>query len=115
MGRRLSIIKRYSNLLTALSTRQVLQAIVLSHLDYCSVVWSGATKRDLGKLAQNSAAWLALGCSQRSNMNNMHVNLSWLKVEERLTPSLLVFVRGIDMLKALCCLFNFFGVGGSIE
>jgi hypothetical protein len=36
----------------------------------------------------------------------MHVNLSWLKVEERLTSSLLVFVRGIDMLNAPSCLFE---------
>ena len=29
------------------STRQVLQALVLPHFDYCSVVWSGATKREI--------------------------------------------------------------------
>jgi hypothetical protein len=65
-------------------------------------------KKDLGKLqlAQNRAAWLALGCTQRANINNMRANLSWLKVEERLTSSLLVFVRGIDMLKAPSCLFK---------
>jgi hypothetical protein len=45
MGRSLSIIKQCSAFLT---TRQVLQALVLSHLDYCPVVWSGASKRDLG-------------------------------------------------------------------
>jgi hypothetical protein len=28
------------------------------------------------------------GCTQRANINNMHVNLSWLKVEERLISSL---------------------------
>ena len=39
MGKSLSIIKRCSDFLTTLSTRQVLQALVLSHLDYCSVVW----------------------------------------------------------------------------
>ena len=73
--------------LTILSTRQVLQTLVLSHLDNCSVLWSGDTKRDLGKLqlAKNRAARLALGCTQKANINNMHVNLSWLKVEERLT------------------------------
>jgi hypothetical protein len=49
MGRSLSITKRYSAFLTTLSTRQVLQGLFLSHLDYCAVVWSGATKRDLGK------------------------------------------------------------------
>ena len=37
-------------------------------------------------------------------MNNMHLNLSWLKVEERLTSSLLVFVRSVDMLNAPRCL-----------
>ena len=74
MGRRLSIIKRCSAFLTTLSTRQVLQALVLSHLDYCSVVWSGTTKKDLGKLqlAQNRAARLSLGCTQRAIMNNIH-------------------------------------------
>ena len=34
------------------------------------------------------------------------VNLAWLKAEERLTASLLVFVRGIDVLKVLNCLFK---------
>ena len=80
----------------------------MSHLDYCSVVWSGATKRDLGKLqlAQNRAAQLALKSTRRANINDMHVNLSWLKVEERLTYSLLVFVRGVDKLKVSNCLFK---------
>jgi hypothetical protein len=46
MGRSLSIMKQCSAFLTTLSTRQVLQALVLSHLDYCSVVWSDSTKKD---------------------------------------------------------------------
>ena len=54
MGRSLSIIKRCSAFLTTLSTRQVLQALVLSHLDYCSVVWSGATKKRFRKIAISS-------------------------------------------------------------
>jgi hypothetical protein len=71
-------------------------------------MWSGATKRDFGKLqlVQNKAVRLALKCTQRANINNMHVNLSWLKVEERLTSLLLVFVRSVDMLKAPWCLFK---------
>ena len=55
-------------------------------------------------MAQNRAARLALECTQSANINDIHVNLSWLKVEERLTSSLLVFVRG--MLNAPCCLFE---------
>jgi hypothetical protein len=56
MGGSLSIIKCYSAFLTTLSTRQVLQALVVSHLDYCLVVCSGATKRDLG-----NCSWLRTG------------------------------------------------------
>ena len=37
-------------------------------------------------------------CTQGANINDMHVNLSWLKVDERLTSSLLGFVRGVDKL-----------------
>jgi hypothetical protein len=33
------------------------------------------------QLVQNRAARLALGCTQRANINNMHVNLSWLRVD----------------------------------
>jgi hypothetical protein len=71
-------------------------------------VWAGATKRDLGKLqmTQNRAARLALGRTQRANINSMHVGLSWLKVEERLTSSLLVFVRSVDMQYAPRCQFK---------
>jgi hypothetical protein len=54
-------------------------------------VWSGATRRDLGKLqfAQNRAAWLAIKCTRRDNINDMHVKLSLLKVEE---------IQSVDML-----------------
>ena len=74
----------------------------MSLLDYCSVVYSVATKNNLAGpwMAQR----LALLCTQRANINNMHVNLSLLNVEKRLTSSLLVFMRGVDMLNALSCL-----------
>ena len=87
MGRSMSMIRQCSIFLTALSTMQDLQALDFSYLDYGSVVWSGGTKKDLGKLqlVQNRAARLAPRCTQRANINNMHVNLSWRKVEETLT------------------------------
>jgi hypothetical protein len=30
-------------------TKQVLQALVLSYLDYCPAIWSGAAKKDIKK------------------------------------------------------------------
>ena len=70
--------------LTPHSTKKVLQALALSYLDYCPVVWSSAARKDLVKLqlAQNRAAHLALHCNQRADINTMHASLSWLRVVE---------------------------------
>jgi hypothetical protein len=117
MGRSLSIIKPCFAFVTALSTRQVLRVLFLSPLDYCSVVWSGATKSDVGKLqlAQNRAARLALKSTRRAHINDMHVNLSWLKVEERFTSTLHVFVRGVDKLNVPSCLFKILAHSSNIH
>jgi hypothetical protein len=82
MGRSLSMIRRCSAFLISQWTRQVLQTLVLSHLDYCPVVWSGAAKKVIGQLqfVQNRAARIALRCTRRVNVSNMHFHLSWLKV-----------------------------------
>ena len=106
MGRGLAIIKRCSAFLTPHSRKQVLQALVLSNLDYCPVMWSSAAKKDLVKLqlAQDRAAHLAHHCNQRADISTMHSSLSWLRVEERLTVSLLIFIININVLKILNCL-----------
>ena len=81
-----------------LKTRKaVIQALVLSHLEYCPVIWSSATKIDLHKLqiAQNKAARLALQCSNRTHIAEMHSNLSWLTVENRLHSRTLTFFRNV--------------------
>jgi hypothetical protein len=95
MGRALSVIKRCSAFVTSHSKKQVLQALVLSYLDYCPVVWLSAARKDLVKLqlAQNRVARLALHCNQRADINTMHGSLSWLRVEERLTASFLLFYK----------------------
>ena len=83
MGRGLAVMKRCSAFLTPHSTKQVLQALVLSNLDYCPVMWSSAAGKDLVKLqlVQNRATRLALHCNQRADINTMHASLSWLRVE----------------------------------
>ena len=71
------------------------QALVLSHLEYCSVVWSSAAKREIKKLqlAQNRAARLVLNCSFKTNVAKMHHSLEWLTVDAKLTASLIKFSR----------------------
>ena len=47
MGRAVPVIRRYAYFLTDHSVRQVIQALVFTHFDYCLVVWSNVTKRGL--------------------------------------------------------------------
>ena len=88
------MIRRCAEFLTPTSAVQIIQALVISHLDYCPVVWSNAAKKDLHKIqiAQNK-------CNIRSNTLLIHQNLSWLLVEQRLTASLAVFFRNICFRK----------------
>ena len=68
-------------------------------------MWSSAAKKVIVKLrlAQNRAGRLALHCDQRADINTMHASLSWLRVEERLTASLLVYIRnnGLEIPNSL--------------
>ena len=84
MERGLAVIKTCSAFLTPHSKKQVLQALVLSNLDYCPIVWSSAARKDLFKLqlAQNRVVHSALNCNQRADINTMQDSLSWLRVEE---------------------------------
>ena len=107
MGRGLAIIKKMLCFLTPHSKKDVLQAQVLSNLDYCPVVWSSVARKDLVKLqlAQNRAACSVLHCNQKAEINTLHASLSWLRVEEKLTASLL-FIRNINVLKISNCLHS---------
>lgn len=75
--------------------RQIVQSLVLSHLDYCSMAWSSTVTGDLRKLlvVQNRVVQLVLGCSLRSNVSHMHACLSWLTVEKRLMCNTLVLFK----------------------
>ena len=58
MGRSMSIVKHRAAFLTTLSTRQVLQALVLSHLDYCCHVVRRHKKRTCNWLRTGQHSWL---------------------------------------------------------
>ena len=73
------------------------RSVVLSHVEYCPVVWSSAVRKHTLKsfglvlsentlklqVAPNRAARLALICSIRSNVMEMHKKLSRLTVEAK--------------------------------
>ena len=71
-------------------------------------MWFSAARKGQVKLqlTQNRAARFALNCNQRADINTIHTSLSWLRVEERLTASLLIFIRNISVLKISNCLHS---------
>lgn len=77
MGRGLAVIKRCVHFLPHQCIYQIVQILVLTLLDYCSVVWSSASNKDLEKLhlIQNRAAQLALNCNRRAKIIRMHITL----------------------------------------
>lgn len=108
MGRGISVIKRCAKFLTQKSIKQVIQAVILSHLDYCPVVWSSVSKDKIKKLqmVQNRAVRIMLRCGYRTNVAEMHNCLAWLHVKNRLLYSLLVFIRNISVTKTHLILFK---------
>ena len=108
MGRGVAVVRRVSRYMTVEIRRQVLNAIVLSLLDYCFIVWSSASKGNLEKLqkAQNKAARCALNCNYRTNISLMHNRLKWLTVCQRVSYVLLNFVRNLKALQAPCVLYR---------
>ena len=98
MGRSLSTF------LTPHSKKQV--SLILSYLEHCPFVWLSAGRKDIVKLqpAKNRAAPFALHCNQRADINTLPASLSWLRVDERLTASLL-FIRN-NVLKIPNCLHS---------
>lgn len=70
MGKGICMIWKCFSYLTSSTLNQVIQSLVLSHLQYCPVIWSSVKKKEINKLqlAQNQAARLALHCSVRTNV-----------------------------------------------
>ena len=95
MGRGIAVSRKCSAYVPSSVMSEVVRSLVLSHLDYCPVIWSNAAEKHMKKLqiAQNRAARLVLNCSFRTNVCEMHKQLSWLTVEVKLKYSLLMFMH----------------------
>jgi len=84
--------------LSADAARAVVQAFVLSRLDYCNSVMFGAADGLIQRLqaVQNVAARLVTGTRRRDHISPVLRQLHWLPVRQRVTLKLAVLV-----LKAL--------------
>ncbi len=92
MGRVVAVVRRCRQYFTFDIMKIILDTLFFSQLDYCQIIWANASKKDLRKLqlVQNKAARLILQCPYRTNINRMHFDLKWLKVEDRMIAAVLL-------------------------
>ena len=86
---------------TARPSTPALLAVWGFRLGFCTALWDISWCKK-GYINKFDLIW----CTRGANINNVPLNLSWLKVEERLTLSLLVFVRDVNKLNSQKCLFK---------
>ena len=79
-------ISRICHLLDIETTKTLVQALVLSCLDYCNSMLLGIPNYNINKLqcVQNMSARIILQLSQRSRITNHLADLHWLKVPYRI-------------------------------
>ena len=79
-------ISRICHLLDIETTKTLVQALVPSHLDYCSSMLLGIPNYNIQKLQQiqNMSARIVFQLPQRSRITNHLADLHWLKVPYRI-------------------------------
>ncbi len=87
---------------------QLVQALVLSQMDCCSVIWSNTAESNLHKLqvTSNKAARMILRCPYKTRVSEMNDQLAWLSVKSRLHCSLVCFIKNIITTKKPVILYN---------
>lgn len=108
MSRGMAVLRHCKNFMPSYLIKQLIQVLVLSHLDYGAVIWSNTTQSNLHKLqvAQNKAACIALNCPYRTSGISMHNQLIWLNVKSKLHYSLVSFIKNIIINKIPQVLYN---------
>ena len=106
----LSKLKRFHNVLPPLLKRNLYNALVLPHLDYCSVVWQECSVelRTMLERAQNFGMRLILSKPPRTPSDELRFILQWKTLEARREHRRLAYVRKCVNKRAPSDLVNLF-------
>ena len=74
--------------------KQVVQSLVISHLDYCNSIFMGMPEKEINRMQkiQNSAACLILNRSRWSSATSALKDLHWLPIRARIEFKVLLQV-----------------------
>ena len=101
MGNGIAMSRKCMSYIPMSIAKQVVQSLVLCHLENCPIVWSSASQKDLRKLqvAQNRAARTVLQCSLKTNVVLMHKCLCWLTVDDKIKLRLILILWNAVFMK----------------
>ena len=76
------------------SAQLIVQALVLSNIDYCNSLLAGSPRYQLDKLQhiQNMSCWVICNIRKHDHVSSSMKNLHWLKIPERITYKLCLLV-----------------------
>ncbi|KAI8518803.1 hypothetical protein Bbelb_020600 [Branchiostoma belcheri] len=82
----LGMIRKCATYLDSSLLKLLVECLTLSHVDYCSPVWSSTSQKNIQQLQvmQNKAARLVLHCDFKTPVQQLHASLSWQTVKERI-------------------------------
>ncbi|XP_035699698.1 uncharacterized protein LOC118432269 [Branchiostoma floridae] len=94
-NRSMAQVNRVRKLLPRRLRIKLIQALVLTHLDYCSSVWASTSRKNINRLqvVQNRAARIALGCHRYTSRDALLQTLGWLSVKDRIQQKSVVTFR----------------------
>ena len=81
----LAKLKRFRNVVPSRTKRQIYNALVLPHLDYCSIVWQECSREFRQRLerVQNYGMRLILSRPPRTHSEELRQELGWTTLERR--------------------------------
>ncbi len=87
-------IGRMKSFLTTKQMSILVQAVIISSIDYCNALYYGCNKSDIMQLQciQNRACRLIFGLRKRESVDDSMKSLHWLKVSERIEFKLCLLV-----------------------
>ena len=85
-------IRRVGSHLTLTATRQIVQSLVISRLDYCNTLLQGLPKYQLARLqrVQNAAARVIACILRHEHISEIRMQLHWLPIQQIITYKILL-------------------------
>ena len=87
--RKINYIKRYLN---ESAIKTIVQAVVLSRLDYCNSLYNGLNQKSIQRLqlTQNKAVRIITGATRRDHITPIMNTLTWLPIKKRCQYKLMI-------------------------